>query len=120
MQSQLSASTYRGVSVSRSARGEVGGGEGGVLVRFCLVGLIFLFFKIVILVHYSLREIRVRCVQPPQEQLYPFLKMHVQYFRQCGQTLGRLQVFGIFNTCTDVDACECTRGLYGHRWRAYI
>ena len=26
-------------------------------------------------------------------------------------------VFGIFNVRTDVDACDCTRGLYGHRKR---
>ena len=26
-----------------------------------------------------------------------------------------LPVFGIFNVCTDADACDCTRGLYGHR-----
>ena len=28
-----------------------------------------------------------------------------------------LPAFGIFNVSTDVDACDCTRGLYGHRKR---
>ena len=28
-----------------------------------------------------------------------------------------LPVFGIFNVHTDVDACDCTPGLYGHRKR---
>ena len=28
-----------------------------------------------------------------------------------------LAVFEIFNVHTDVDACDCTRGLYGHRTR---
>ena len=26
-----------------------------------------------------------------------------------------LPVFGIFNVHTDVDVCDCTRALYGHR-----
>ena len=26
-----------------------------------------------------------------------------------------LPVFGIFNVRADVDACDCTQGLYGHR-----
>ena len=29
----------------------------------------------------------------------------------------RLPVFGIFNVRTAIDACDCTRGLYGHRKR---
>ena len=32
----------------------------------------------------------------------------------------RLPVFGIFNMRTDVDACDCTRGEYGHRKRICI
>ena len=70
MQSQLSASTYRGVSVSRNARGEVGGcgsgggvcvcgGGGGGLVQFCLMFFVFVFLIVILVVHYSLREIRV-------------------------------------------------------------
>ena len=31
--------------------------------------------------------------------------------------IGRLPVFGIFNVRTDIDACDCTRGLCGHRKR---
>ena len=33
----------------------------------------------------------------------------------CVQTLLQLPVFGIFNVRTDVDAYNCTPGLYGHR-----
>ena len=31
-----------------------------------------------------------------------------------------LPVFGIFNVCTDVDACNCTQGLCGHSKRVCI
>ena len=40
--------------------------------------------------------------------------------RLCGSACGCLCLFvhvsvcGIFNVCTDVDACECTRELYRH------
>ena len=33
------------------------------------------------------------------------------------QTMVWLPVFGICNVRTAVDACNCTRGLYGHRKR---
>ena len=33
----------------------------------------------------------------------------------CVQTMVWLPVFGIFNVRADVDACDCTRGLCGHR-----
>ena len=32
----------------------------------------------------------------------------------CVQTVLCLPVFGIFNMHADVDACNCTWGLYGH------
>ena len=32
----------------------------------------------------------------------------------CVQTMVWLTVFGIFNVHTDIDACDCTRRLYGH------
>ena len=32
----------------------------------------------------------------------------------CVQTMVWLPVFGGFNACTDVNACDCTWGLYGH------
>ena len=54
--------------------------------------------------------------QQPQEQRYPFLSVCVVF--SCVQTivwLPLVPVFGIFNVHTDVDACDCTRGLYGHR-----
>ena len=31
------------------------------------------------------------------------------------QIMVWLPLFGIFNVRTDVEACDCTRGLYGHR-----
>ena len=53
--------------------------------------------------------------QQPQDQHYPFLSV-------CGGfsfvwTMVWLPVFEIFNTCTDVDACDFTQGLCGHRKR---
>ena len=33
----------------------------------------------------------------------------------CVQTMAWLPVFGIFNVHADVDACDCTQGLYRHR-----
>ena len=54
--------------------------------------------------------------QQPQEQRYPFLSVCAVF--SCVQTivwLPLVPVFGIFNVHTDVDACHCTRGLYGHR-----
>ena len=53
--------------------------------------------------------------QQPQEQRYPFLSVCAVF--SCVQRLVWLPVFGIFNMHTDVDACDCTRGLYGHRKR---
>ena len=51
--------------------------------------------------------------QPPQEQRYPFLSVCAVF--SCVQTMVGC---GIFNVRTDVvDACDCTRGLYGHRKR---
>ena len=37
----------------------------------------------------------------------------------CVQTKIWLPVFGIFNVRTDVNACDCRRGVYGHRKRVY-
>ena len=51
--------------------------------------------------------------QQPQEQHYPFLSVCAVF--SCVHTMVRLPVLGIFNVHTDVDACDCTRGLYGHR-----
>ena len=47
-----------------------------------------------------------------QEQRYPFLSVCV--VSSCVQTMVWLPAFGLFNVHTDVDACDCTRGLYGH------
>ena len=47
-----------------------------------------------------------------QEQCYPVLSVCAVF--PCVQTRVWLPVSGIVNMCTDVDACNCTRGLYGH------
>ena len=53
--------------------------------------------------------------QQPQEQRYPFLSMCAVFSRV--QTMIWLPMFAIFNVNTDADACDCTRGLHGHRRR---
>ena len=53
--------------------------------------------------------------QQPQEQRHPFLPVCVVF--SYVQTMTWLPVFGIFNVRTAVDACDCTRGPYGHRQR---
>ena len=63
-----------------------------------------------------------------REQRYPFLPvcavsssvqtmvwLPVCAVSSCVQTMVWLPVFGIFNVRTDVDTCDWTRGLYGHR-----
>ena len=50
--------------------------------------------------------------QQPQEQQHPFLPVCVVFL--CVHTIVWLPVFAIFNVRTDVDACHCTQGLYGH------
>ena len=54
-------------------------------------------------------------LQQPQEQRYPFLSVRAVF--SCVQTMVWLPVFGIFNMHTDVDACDCSPGMYGHRKR---
>ena len=54
-------------------------------------------------------------VQQPQEQRYSFLTVRAIF--SCIQLKVWLPVLGIFNVHTDVNACDCTRGLYGHRIR---
>ena len=53
--------------------------------------------------------------QQPQEHRYPFLSVCGVF--SCIQTMIWLPVFGIFNVRSDADACDCTRGLCGHRQR---
>ena len=48
--------------------------------------------------------------QQPQEQHYPFLSVCAVFL--CVQTTVWLPVFGTFNVCAEINACECTRGLY--------
>ena len=52
-------------------------------------------------------------IQQPQEQRYPFLTVRAVF--SCVQTEVWLPMLGIFNARTDVNACDRTRGLYGHR-----
>ena len=54
-------------------------------------------------------------LQQWQEQRYPFLTVRAVF--SCVQTKVWLPVLGIFNVRTDVNACDCTQGLYGHRNR---
>ena len=54
--------------------------------------------------------------QQPQEQRYPVLSVYAVFSGV--QTLVWLLVSGICKVCTDVDACNCTQGLYGHCKRA--
>ena len=54
-------------------------------------------------------------LQQPQEQWYPFLTVRAVF--ACDQTMVWLPVLGFFNVRTDVNACHCTLGLYGHRKR---
>ena len=51
-------------------------------------------------------------LQQPQEQRYPFLTVRAVF--SWVQTKVWLQMLGTFNVLTDVNACDCTRGLYGH------
>ena len=69
--------------------------------------------------HYLLPEIRVASpseAQQQQEQRYPLLSVCHAVF-SCIQTTVWLPILGIFKVHTDDDACDCTRGLYGHRKR---
>ena len=51
-------------------------------------------------------------LQPPQEQRYSFLIVCVVFSYVLTKVL--LTMFRIFNVCTDVNACNCTLGLYGY------
>ena len=51
-------------------------------------------------------------LQQPQEQRYPLLTVRAVF--SCVQTKVGLPMPGVFNVHTDVNACDCTRGLYGH------
>ena len=71
---------------------------------------------------YPMREIHVpltlpgeRLQRPQQEQQHPFPTVCAVFL--CVQTKVWLPMLGIFNVRADVKACDCTRGLYGHRKR---
>ena len=48
-------------------------------------------------------------LQQPQEQCCQFLSVCAVFLFV--QTMVWLPVFGIFNVCTNVESCDCTRGL---------
>ena len=78
-----------------------------------LVAIFFFFFILICLflvLHCPLRETHIHN-NPKSSALHSY--QCVQYFRVSKQRYG-CQCLG-FNVCTDVDACDCTRGLYGHR-----
>ena len=52
-----------------------------------------------------------------ETKYYIYIFLSVWAVFPCVQTMVWLTVFGIFNVPTDVDACDSTRGLYGHRQR---
>ena len=54
-------------------------------------------------------------LQQPQEQRYLFLTVHAVF--SCVQTKVWRPMIRILNMRTDVNACDCTWGLYGHRKR---
>ena len=60
----------------------------------------------------SLAENSGHLIWVRQEQRYPFLLVCAVVL--CVQTVVWLPVFGGYNMHTDVDACDCTQGLYRH------
>ena len=74
----------------------------------CCFSLLLLFFLLTWVVFLGK-------AQQPQEQRYPFLRVCAVFL--CVKTMVRLPVFWIFNMCTDVDACNCTWGMYWHHKR---
>jgi len=58
-------------------------------------------------------RLRIPICAPPCLSMCVFFSLHFPPL----QTVVWLPVFGIFNVRSDVDACDCTRGLYGHRKR---
>ena len=84
---------------------------------------------LIISTSFSLRKFRSSHpgkAQHPQEQCYPFLEVCAVFSSCCcfflclyRQMYG-YQCFLIFNVRTDVDACDCTRGLNGHRKRVSL
>ena len=77
----------------------------------------FFFFKFYLTLHSSLVGNSGRLtwvkLQQRQEQRYPFLTVRAVF--SCVQAEVWLPMFGIINVHTDVNACDCTRGLYGRQ-----
>ena len=74
-----------------------------------------MFFKLYLFLVGNLGRLSWARLWQPQEQRYLFLPACVVF--SYVQTVVWLPVFRIFNVCTDVDACDCTWGLHGHRKR---
>ena len=79
------------------------------------VGFFFFFFALYLSLVENLGRLTWVKLQQPQEQRYPFLTVHAVF--SCVQTKVWLSILGVFNVRTDVDACDCTRGICGHRKR---
>ena len=54
-------------------------------------------------------------LQQPQEQRYPFLTVYAVF--SCVQAKVWLPMLGILNVHIDVNVCDCTWVLFGHRRR---
>ena len=67
--------------------------------------------KVILHCHFRFRSPYLGKTQQPLEQRHLFLSMCAVFL--CVQTMLWLPVLGIFNVRTDVDACDCTRVLYG-------
>jgi len=85
----------------------------------CFLLLVVVFMMVSVL-HCHLWEIQVALngslkARQPQEQRYPFLSVCAVF--SCVRTVVWLPMFGIFKVRTDVDVCDCTQGLCGHRKR---
>ena len=90
-----------------------------VVVFVCLFVCLFAFFAFLVL-PCPWREIQVGCLTCIKRSSRKNSATHsyqcVQYFPVSKRWYG-CQCFGIFNVRTDVNDCDCTRGLYGHRKR---
>ena len=85
-----------------------------------LTRLVFLFFlninSSLSLAQSSGRLTRVRHSSCKSNAIWQLVPVQcVQYFPNNGTAAAPM--FGVFDVCTDADASDCTKGLYGHRKR---
>ena len=80
----------------------------------------FFFFFFSASLSFARNSGRLTCVRHrSRKSSAAHLCTYVQYFPRV-QTRVWLPAFGNFNVSTDVDACDCTRRLCGHRKRVCI